>query len=174
MAYDPTKPIQQFDVDAIENSKPPEPTVDVTPTKQKPPTGDVFMRSLSPERAALREAAHAELNRRILVRAKWALELLEQGKTLPAWMSANARDNYVLSSDAITIRGGHYDQQLKRWVDVPDLGVDPFRHTSEALEREIFELQMEGEIPGFSVRGSTVPNIDVVRRIVERRRGESL
>ncbi len=136
--------------------------------------GYCFMGSLSPEHVALREDARTILNRRILVRAKWALNLLEQGKTLPAWMSANARDDYVLSGAAITIRGGHYDQQSNRWVDVPDLGIDPFANTTEALERTIFELQMEGDVAGFAVRGSSVPNIDVIRKIVEHYQGVSL
>lgn len=166
--FDLSKPIAPAEAD----SAPAQVTV-VSNARQRI-GGWYFMGSPSPEHVALREAARTELNRRILVRAKWALELLEQGKTLPAWMSADARDEYVLSGAAIMLKGGYYDRQLNRWVDVPDLGVDPFANTTEGLEREIRELQMEGGVAGFAVRGSTIPNISVIRKIAEQYQGASL
>jgi len=133
----------------------------VEPAAPARPTGmydlTLFELMPTPEQTALREAAKVELNRRVQARREWALVLTVRGATLPDWMSTDAANDYGLNGAAITRRGGHYDNQLHRWVDVPDTGTDPFFGFNRALEEEVQRLAF-GTTPDFRIRNGRIPD----------------
>src|ERR1700722_14446103 len=100
MGFDPTKGADIcIEAESAILQRRPRTTVEHT---TPPPTVGYPVPKRSPEQVALREAAKAELNRRIQRRREWALDLIARGEELPVWLSTDASNDYSPSGTAIT------------------------------------------------------------------------